>query len=83
MPKAGDLRDLVQGEVNRAWEERSRHCREAEEAGVRRREAEELAKNRRRHEEVLAQAAPAWSEQEALPWKCWKTGRATLKGLRG
>ena len=51
MVQAGDLRDLVQGQVNRAWEEQSRHRREAEEALVlvRRREAEELDEYRRRH----------------------------------
>ena len=59
----------MQGEVNRAWEEQSRHRREAEEALVRRLEAEQLAEYRRRHKEEMAQATPGWREQETLCWK--------------
>ena len=74
--QAGDLRDLVQGEVNQAWEEQSRHRREAEQALVRRRGAEELAEYRRRHQEEMAQATPGWREQDTLSWKYRKRGGA-------
>ena len=69
MVQAGDLRDLVQGEVNRAWEEQSR-------------EAEELAEYRRRHQEEMAQATPGWREQDTLPWK-YRKGGELKKGLGG
>ena len=82
MVQAGDLRDLVQGEVNRAWEEQSRHRREADEVLVRRRETEELAEYRRRHQEEMAQATPGWREHGTLPWKYRKEGRAP-KRVRG
>ena len=82
MVQAGDLRELVQGEVNRAWEEQSRHRREAEEALVRRREAEELAEYRRRHQEEMAQATPGWREQDTLSWKYRKKGGGSEK-VRG
>ena len=80
MVQAGDLRDLVQGEVNRAWEEQSRHRREAEEALVRRREAEELAEYRRRHQEEMAQATPGWREQDTLSWKYRKKRGGSERG---
>ena len=89
MVQAGDLRDLVQGEVNRAWGEQSRHRREAEEALVRRRETEELAEYRRRHREEMAQATPGWREQDTLSWKYRKRGGSEkgegsgTKGLEG
>ena len=79
MEQAGNLRDLVQGEVKRAWEEQSRHRREAEEALVRRREAEELVEYRRRHQEEMAQATPGWREQDTLPWK-YRKGWGSEKG---
>ena len=82
MVQAGDLRDLVQGEVNRAWEEESRPRREAEEALVRRREAEELAEYRRRHQEEMARATPWWREQDTLPWK-YRKRREALKRVEG
>ena len=72
--QAGDLRDLVQGEVNRAWEEQSRHCREAEEPLVRRQEAEESAEYRRRQQEERAKATPGWREQDCLSWTYRKGG---------
>ena len=79
MVQAGDLRDLVQGEVNRAWEEQARHRLEAEEELVRRLEAEESAEYRRRHQEEMAQATPWWREQDTLSWK-YRKGEGSEKG---